>query len=230
MQAQLNQIETRWPLVRRAHLERDASESARRQLLDRYSGPARRYLQALIRDDTLAEDLFQEFALRLIRGDFHRAAPRKGRFRDYLKGVLVNLAKDEYRRRKQQPAPLPEQIPDRAPALPNDSPQDSALERCREDLLHRTWQTLQESHAVFFAVLQVQAAQPETPAGEKAAQLSRLLNEPVTAGRFRVLLHRARRKFAALLECHAAASLSDPSEIALQSELRRLRLLRYCRE
>ena len=42
----------------------------------------------MTRDEQLAEELFQEFALRMLRGDFRRAEPLRGRFRDYLKTVI----------------------------------------------------------------------------------------------------------------------------------------------
>src|SRR4051794_28269956 len=90
--SRLSRIDTPWTIVARAHDGPcDAAASAQRLLIERYRGAAYRYLRASVRDPDAAAELFQEFALRLLRGDFHRARRHRGRFRDYLKSVLVNL-------------------------------------------------------------------------------------------------------------------------------------------
>src|SRR5262245_55569073 len=95
---QLNMIATCWPVVMEAHCEPgDGAVPARRTLLDRYSGAAQRYLLGAVRDLDAAGDLFQEFALRLLRGDFRRANPERGRFRDYIRSVLTNLVNKHFR-------------------------------------------------------------------------------------------------------------------------------------
>ena len=84
----LSRIATLWTLLERAHdgaADEDDAARARRTLLQRYSGAAYRYLLGAIRDEDAAADLFQDFALRVLRGDFHGANRSKGRFRSYLK-------------------------------------------------------------------------------------------------------------------------------------------------
>jgi RNA polymerase sigma-70 factor (ECF subfamily) len=229
MQTPLNQIATRWTLVNRAHSAGALAVFARHELVERYCGAAWRYLRAVTHDDAIAEDLFQEFALRLIRGDCHRAAAGAGRFRDYLKAVLINLVKDHFRRRQQHPLLRPDQLPDLGTDAALDSEShDAFLESWRDELLDRAWTALQESHAALHLVLRVHASQPEATAGEKADYLSRLSGEPFNANRFRVMLHRAREKFSGHLKREVAVSLGEPTEEELQSELHRLRLLRYC--
>src|SRR5262249_55922037 len=89
---QLNQISTSWSVVGRAHADSGpGAEAARRDLLDRYGGAAYRYVRGAVRDPEAADELYQEFALRFLRGDFHRAAPEFGRFRDFVKTALVRL-------------------------------------------------------------------------------------------------------------------------------------------
>src|SRR5262245_3862711 len=84
----LSQISTAWSLLKKEHqLAVTAEAKARAALIERYQTAAYRYLLAATRDADVADDLFQEFALRLVRGDFHRADGRRGRFRDYVKSA-----------------------------------------------------------------------------------------------------------------------------------------------
>ena len=65
-QQRLSRITTLWSVVCRAHDgSGEAAVSAQRQLLDRYGGAVRRYLQAVVRTSEAADELFQEFAVRL---------------------------------------------------------------------------------------------------------------------------------------------------------------------
>ncbi len=66
----------------------------------RYGGAVQRYLLASVRDPDAASDLAQEFALRFLRGDFHRADPGRGRFRDFVKRAIYHLMIDHFRERK----------------------------------------------------------------------------------------------------------------------------------
>jgi len=76
----LTQMTTQWDLVFLAH--RGTPEqvgAAQVELMDRYSGAVHRFLLAALRDPEAAAELSQEFALRFLRGDFHRADPTRGR-------------------------------------------------------------------------------------------------------------------------------------------------------
>src|SRR5262245_13036501 len=93
----LSRITTLWTLVRRAHQTQDPqARDAQRQLLERYGGAVRRYLRALLRDVSATEDLFQEFACQLLEGDLGGADPQRGRFRNFVKGVLFHLVAKYY--------------------------------------------------------------------------------------------------------------------------------------
>ena len=84
----LSRIATRWTAVFRAHGDAPTqAEAARHRLMLHYSGAVYRYLLGAVRDPDVAADLCQEFAVRFLRGDFRRADPGRGRFRDYLKTV-----------------------------------------------------------------------------------------------------------------------------------------------
>ena len=69
---------------------------------------------AALRDPESAAELDQEFALRFIRGDFHRADPSRGRFRDFVKQALRNLMIDYLRRQKLRPRQLGDDLPEPA--------------------------------------------------------------------------------------------------------------------
>src|SRR5262249_36521417 len=88
----LSQLSTRWSLLREAHGDdADRIGAAQVRILERYTGPIYRYILKCVGDREIANDLFQDFSLRLVRGDLRRAEPGKGRFRAYLKTVLYHL-------------------------------------------------------------------------------------------------------------------------------------------
>src|SRR5262245_66561631 len=96
----LSSIETFWTVLGTAHGDCAEAAAAAQQLLQRYTKAVRRYLLGALRDADAADELTQEFALRFMRGDLHRADPEKGRFRDFVKGVLFHLIADHHRKRK----------------------------------------------------------------------------------------------------------------------------------
>src|SRR5262245_15733603 len=96
--SRLGQISTLWTALRSAPAESPDAATTRQQLLmERYCGAVYRYLLGALRDHDAAEDLFQEFAERFLRGEFRRADPQRGRFRDYVKTALIHLVTDYYR-------------------------------------------------------------------------------------------------------------------------------------
>src|SRR5688572_21637287 len=96
----LSQISTLWSVVCGARVESPQEcNAAVQQLLRRYGRAIHRYLLGALRDAEAADDLAQEFALRLIRGNLRGADPGRGRFRDFVKGVLGHLIADHHRRR-----------------------------------------------------------------------------------------------------------------------------------
>src|SRR6516225_4718871 len=91
----LSRISTLWSLVSAAqHEPGDESRAAQKKLLERYGTAIRRYLLGAVRDANAAEDLWQEFAYRFLHGDLHGVDPQRGRFRDFVKGVLFHLVAD----------------------------------------------------------------------------------------------------------------------------------------
>jgi RNA polymerase sigma-70 factor (ECF subfamily) len=229
----LSHITTLWTLVRQAHAgPTDAGGDARGALLERYAGAAHRYLLGALRDQEAADELFQEFALRFIRGDFRSADPGRGRFRDLLKTALFHLVVDHQKRRQAWPLPLGSGIPEpAAPAGPPDS-EVEFLNSWREGLMDRTWQALaeleQQTGQPHHTVLRFRTDHPLLSSAELAEQLGLRLGRAYTVDAVRQALHRAREKFTDLLLEEVAGSLENPTAEELQQELTDLGLWPHC--
>jgi RNA polymerase sigma-70 factor (ECF subfamily) len=229
----LSRITTLWSLVRQAHqAPAEGTTAARRELLERYGRALRRYLLGATGDEDTADELMQEFALRFLRGDFHRADPDQGRFRDFVRTALIRLVSRHRRAQRQQPMSLPDDA-----ILATQEPDEDVLDAeflrtWREELLTRTWASLEqhqeETGRPFFLVLRLGVDHPEMRSPELAAELSRQLGKPVTADGARQALHRARVQFATILREEVAQTLDDSSDERLTEELIHLDLLRYC--
>jgi RNA polymerase sigma-70 factor (ECF subfamily) len=231
----LSRISTLWSLVSLAHHEAgDEVNAAQQKLLERYSGAIRRYLLGALRDPDAAEDLFQDFAYRFLHGDLRRVDPQRGRFRDYVKGVLFHLIADYHKKRQRLPRQLPSEHPDPSVDCEPDAEQDQAfLTSWRDELLARTWTALAESDRAngqsYHAVLRFKAEHQQLRSHEMAEQLSQTLGKPLTAAGVRKTIDRARDRFADLLLDEIAQAMSDPTPEHLEEELIDLNLLEYCR-
>lgn len=231
----LSHISTLWTMVRQAHQVGGAAVGAAQEaLLERYGGAVHRYLLGALRDEHAADELFQEFSLRFIRGDFHRADPDKGRFRDFVKTSLFHLIVDYQRRRKKSPRRMPEEAPE--PAAPPEEPSvrdQEFLASWRDELLDRAWLGLAEhsekSKQLHYDILRFRAANPQTSSAQMAETLTAQLGRSLTADAVRQTLHRAREKFADLLLEEVEASLEKPGLERLEEELIDLGLYSYCR-
>jgi RNA polymerase sigma-70 factor (ECF subfamily) len=187
-----------------------------------------------VRDPDVADDLAQDFALRLVRGDFRRADPGHGRFRDFLKTSLYHLIVD-YQRRKMRGRhevlqPDAADLAESTPVFPSDQ---EFLARWREELLNRAWESLEayekETRQPFYTVLRFRAENPQVRSAQMAEKLRGRLGKPLTDVGVRQTLHRAREKFADLLLEEVAHSLESPQLDRLEQELIDLDLLSYCR-
>src|SRR5437868_14797454 len=141
----LSQITTLWSVWRVAHNgPAGAVQAAQARLLERYGGAIRRYLQSAVRDPEAVEELFQEFALRLLRGSLGGADPERGRFRDFVKGVLFHLIADHHKRRQRAPRNLPADYPEPGfePSLADS--ERMFLQSWRDELMARAWSALAE--------------------------------------------------------------------------------------
>lgn len=226
----LSGITTAWTLINAAHGgPEDEARSARGDLMRRYGGAAYRYLLGALRDPEAAEELSQEFALRLVRGDFRRADPRWGRFRNFVKAALFHLIIDYKKRERRRPLSL---APG-GPADPLRGPDPSFERGWSDELLAQAWQALASAPGrgdrAHYAVLRFRAEHPEMPSEEIAGRLEERLGRPMTAAGARQAICRARARFAELLVDEVARSLGSPAPDELEQELIDLGLLRYCR-
>jgi len=231
----LSRISTLWSLVNLAqHEGDDKARAAQQKLLERYGPAIRRYLLGAVHDADAAEDLLQEFAYRLLHGDLRGIDPQRGRFRDFVKGVLFHLVADYHKKRQKLPRQLPAEHPEPAVSCEPDAEQEQAfLTSWRDELLARTWTALAAADEAkgqsFHAVLRFRAQHLELRADEMAEQLSRTLGKPLTAAGVRKTLERARIRFADLMLDEIAQTLSNPTLENLEEELIDLNLLEYCR-
>ena len=233
----LSLITTMWNLVARAHLgSGDEAGVARRQLIERYQGAAYRYLLGALRDPDAADELFQEFALRMARGDFHRADPQRGRFRQFLKVALINLVREHRKRRGRAGVPLEELKWQPAAQDAADSEEDQRwLASWREHLLERAWEALREEESrtgrPYHTVLRFRSEHLEASSADITAHLNAALGpkEPWSEVAARKLLQRARGEFADLLVREVKDSMECHTPEELEAELIELELHSYCR-
>lgn len=230
----LSQIETMWTVVRQAHVAgASQAPAAQERLLERYSLAAYRYLRGALRESEAADELFQEFALRVVRGDFRRADPERGKFRRFVKTALYHLVIDHQRRRR--PQPLSEGVPEPAAEVESVAESDARFTAdWRAELLRRSGESLaahdRQTGQCLFTVLRLRADHPDLRSAQLAERLSVSLGQAINAAWVRKRLHLAREKFAELLVEEVACSLESSSVDELEEEVIELGLLDYCRE
>jgi RNA polymerase sigma factor (sigma-70 family) len=235
----LSRIKTRLTIWMEAHQgEGEAAIRARQQLVLRYYGAVYRYLLGMLRDPSSAEEMTQEFSVRLLRGDFKYFNPERGRFRDFLKVALRHLVIDywrqQHKRKEKEPQAL---VPEPAEPIGAASPESDLdrdfIEKWKEELLARTWQALeksqQESGQAYYTMLRCKTDHPEWHSPQLAEQVGRHLGKEFTPDAARKLLQRARRRFADLLVEEVAGSLDTTQPDQVAEELIELGLMGYCR-
>jgi RNA polymerase sigma-70 factor (ECF subfamily) len=217
----LNEIET--------HLSKlfASGQSGHDEFL-RYYGAAFRYFRALVGDGDAAKDLTNQFAQRFFDGDFDRFDPAKGRFRDFIKTAIRNMAIDHQRRRNRA-----EPIAEHEPAAPPANDESAFDDAWQEELLHQTWRALerrqqQDGHP-YYTVLKLKADQPQTRSVKLAEILSQSLDRRVTPEAARQWVHRARDLFQDLLVNEVAYSIGSMDRERIREELESLRLTSVCR-
>ena len=201
--------------------------SARSVLVQRYLGAVYRYVLAIVRDVSLADELCQEFSLKFLAGEFHKAAPERGRFRDYLKTVIVNLVRSHHRAQGKQPQPLPDQVGE-TPVMPAEDDEGQFAVEWRKEVLELTWQSLKQERENYYHVLRLRVENPESSSAELADRYANEQGRSITAANVRKILERAHAKFAKLLIAEVADSLSEPDHESVRAELTELDLLKYC--
>jgi hypothetical protein len=226
--SRLSQISTMWTVLAQAHAGPPGDVAAAQQLLiERYGGAVKGYLRKVVGDPDAADDLAQQFALGLVRGEFRGADPQRGRFRAYVKSVLFHLVSKHRRGEKRKPLPLSETQGDLAVSSDDGATFDQTW---RSALLIRAWKTLQAAHPIGYAALRFKTDRKDGSSDAMAAELTRVAGRPIAPAAARQHLHRARERFADYLLDVVAHSLADPSPENLGDELTALGLLEYCRD
>lgn len=233
----LNQIRTLWPELITSQ-QGDAKEAAAAQLriLQRYRPAVYRYLRACLGNPDHADEVWSEFTVRFVRGDFRNANPEKGRFRDLLKTAIYHLVIDFHKKRKRSMPNLSPDSPepeDLAPQSPSASDEEF-LKAWKNELLNRCWESLAEEERrtarPLHTVLRCRASNPDLRSHQMAEVLAKQLNKPTTADWVRKWVALARNRFAVTLLREVAGSLKEPDLDAVEQELIDLELHTYCKE
>lgn len=232
----LDEMQTHWTMIRQAHDPADAaSREAMRRLVLRYQQAIRRYVGAMLRSDDQADEVVSDIIVKLLQGDFARATPQRGRFRDLLKVSVRNIVCSRWAKQKvaKEVAYDPALLPDQADDACHDS--EDWLSDCRKAVLTTAWSALeafeQRSTGSFaFTVLRLKADRPQSRSEELARVLAEQTGRPWTAEAFRKQLQRARREFARCLVDEVRNSLEQPSPAAIEEELVDLGLLEFVKD
>jgi DNA-directed RNA polymerase specialized sigma24 family protein len=236
--AHLSQLTTRWSVIFQAcHGPERADKAAQAQVLERYCAAIYRYVLRVLGDPDLADDACQEFAYRFVRGDFRRADPAKGRFRDYVKKAVIRLVREFHRNRiaRDRITPLESETAE-APATPTpiDVQEAEFFALWRKELINRAWDEMELQQSAtgppYYAALRLKAEEPEMSAAGLADRLRSLGKGDYSAAGVRQVLHRSREIFAEKLLAEVRRSILSDDDDVLADELAELDLLTYCRQ
>ena len=216
----LDDISTQWTILQ------DPAQFA-----GRYGSAVRNYLERLLRNRDDAEEVSQEFLMRVVQHGFARAQQGRGKFRHYLKVAVRNAALNYLRQRQSQrkgQAKLTEHVASAAAA--GHDPQ--WLGDYRNCLLESVWLRLRRHQErtpgnLLHSVLQAAADHPHTDSPTLAAQVSRQTGQELSAAAFRQQLSRARRLFAAFLVEEVSLTVEPSSRPHVDEELAELGLLSF---
>jgi RNA polymerase sigma-70 factor (ECF subfamily) len=227
----LSQISTMWTalLQRESGTRRDAATA----FMERYYPAVYGYLLLCLKDADRAAELFQEFALRYLRGDFHRADPERGRFRDYLRTTLINLVRASHRGTVPLALPHDLSIDDEQPDDTNDL---SFLNQWRETILNLVWASLLADEKAggppYHTILRARSEQPGETSADLAATLTRELKpeEPFTDANIRKLMQRGREVFSDRVVAEVARSIPSTDPDRVVQELIDLGFYSFCKK
>jgi RNA polymerase sigma factor (sigma-70 family) len=202
----ISRIQTRWSIVLQAKQTGSelAGALARAELVSRYNGAVYRYLRRLLGNAQDAEDLSQDIALKILDGAFAGANPVKGRFRDYVKAIVINSVRSHRSKEARNNARLRD-LDEKGlnDLIDKGEAEDVWEESVRDDLISQALKRLadydQNSTQPYSALLNWKLQNPFADSAEMARFLERQTGKSVTAANARKLLQRSREKLAELL-------------------------------
>ncbi len=222
---------TRWSLVVEAgDPRRKETRSALTALCERYWYPLYAYLRRRGYSADEAQDLIQEFLVRVLEGRYlHRADPEKGRFRAFLLTSLKFFVADEGDRRRAQKrgggAVLPLEFGRGEERYQREPSHDETPERIFErrwafSVLEGVIEKLREEfqqhgRAEHFERLKTfLLGQADVPYAALAAEMN------ISEGAAKVAIHRLRKRYRDLFRQEIADTVGHPGEV--QAEIRYL--------
>lgn len=219
----LEQISTCWPMIHNPT-----------QFVMRYARAIQRYVSAIMHNAHDAEEVAQEFLMRVFDKGFCPENVSRGRFRDYLKAAVRYVA-ISHLRKKAPLAATEEQLANLRDSTHEETEADRFWnEQWRLCLLERVWQALELSEKqaghCHHTVLRQFSDDPDSDSRTHADRLAQQLGRPVRADAFRQLLRRARRQFAQLVIEEVRRTLHSPSQADVEQELADLKLLDLVRD
>ena len=218
----IDALVTNWSLVRRAHDSQVTSPAqARNELVLRYSEGIRRYVHAMMKGDSAADEVSQDVIVRMLKGDLGGADADRGRFRDFLKVVVRNMVRNHWAKQNRR---RPEHTEVQELSIAEDDDDSKFDDVWRNEILSITWQSLQEEErekpsGLVFTILQLRAANPSDNSEQLAEKLGKKLGRSVRADALRQKLRRARIRFTELLLKEVANGLQTASADEVEAEL-----------
>ncbi len=202
----ISRIHTQWSIVLEARKTRSdlAGAVARAELVSRYNGAIFRYFRRLLGSPQDAEDLTQEIVIKFLDGALAGADPQKGRFRDYVKTIVINAARTHRQNVAKLQAKQHAMDDQTFDGLIDRSDEESVWEDClREDLIAEAMKALakyeQTSGHPYSSLLDWRLKNPFSDSTEMARFLERQTGRSTTPANARKLLQRSREKLAELL-------------------------------
>ena len=196
----------------------------------RYGAAVRAYLQALLPTQDDADEVEQEFLLRVVEKGIPVGDRSDGRYRHYLIATVRNSAFRYLRNLSRRPA-----LTGDLTFVSADSSAELQWHRYwRDCVLQGTWQALRDHEArnpgnLFHTVLKAFVEYPEDDSNELAERVSAASGQRLSAEAFRKQLSRARHKFAQLLVAEVSRTIAHATPERVAEELQELDLMKYVR-
>jgi hypothetical protein len=194
----------------------------------RYGPAVQRYLRAILRDESAADDVWQELVSRLLARGGPQTWPGQGRFRDYLRTAARNAALSHLRATNRRPTvELPDEV---------GGPADRDLaDDWRRSLLEKVWRQLDAaeqgaSGGFPHTALRVYTDHSELESPAQAQLASDRLGRAVSAKAFRQQVSRGKRRMAELILTEVAETVAGATAADVEGELMELGLMKFVRD